>query len=328
MNDTRAARTERLDRALEALIRRMGLETRLARQRVLSEWDRVVGPEIAARARPVRLSGSELVVAVEHAGWAQQLAFFKAGIIRDLNRAVGSELVRDIRFVHGRPPRRAAGNRPAAKGAAGPGPDPTGPVAGEGMPPGAEAPAQVVASLGKLRDAEVRKAAARWLAAAWRRQQRARLQGWPVCTRCGCPFRPAGQHAAPEERVCPACRAAEEERLRRQVRALLRREPWLAYPEVETALKRAAPAGSLPRLYREERAALLAEWRSQLRACALRLRAGESPPPAARHQLLAYVMLRAGLPPDRLDPGTVRETLGPGLQILYDHFFGQPRRDG
>ncbi|MFO7273940.1 MAG: DUF721 domain-containing protein [Bacillota bacterium] len=327
MNDTRAAHTERLDRALEALIRRMGLEARLARQRVLSEWDRVVGPEIAARARPVRLSGSELVVAVEHAGWAQQLAFFKAGIIKDLNRAVGSELVRDIRFVHGRSPGRAAGNRPEPAGAAGPGPDRAGPVSGGGVAPAGEAPAQVVASLGKLRDAEVRTAARRWLVAAWQRRQRARLQGWPVCTRCGCPFRPAGQHAAPEERVCPACRAAEEERLRRRVRALLRREPWLAYPEVERALVGTAPAGALARLYREERAALLAEWRSQLRACALRLRAGESPPPGARQQLLAYVMLRAGLPPDRLEPGTVRETLGPGLQILYDHFFGQPRRD-
>lgn len=325
MNDTRTARTERLDRALEALVRRLGLETRLARQRVLAEWDRVVGPEIAARARPVSLAGGELVVAVEHAGWAQQLAFLKAAIIRDLNRAVGSEQVRDIRFVHGLRQARGAAPRPAgmrAGDAAAENP------ASAGAPsPAPQAPQQVVASLGKLRDAEVRRAAARWLVAAWRRRQRARLQGWPLCTRCGCPFPPAGKPSG-EDPVCPACRAGEEERLRQRVRALLQREPWLSYPDVAAALREAAAAARIARLYREERAALLAEWRTQLRACALRLRRGEGPPPGTRQQLLAYVMLRTGLSPDRLDPDTVRGALGPLLRSLYDHYFGRQRRDG
>lgn len=325
MSEMRAARAERLDQALGALVRRLGLEPQLARQRVLADWDRVVGPEIAARARPVRLTGGELVVAVEHAGWAQQLAFLKGTIIRDLNRAVGSEQVRDIRFVSG------TGRRQGVPGA-GPGtgtgerPGPGGP-AGRGVPTGErvlavaapEAVERAEASLRGVRDPEVRRAVARWLAAAWRRRQAARLRGWPLCTHCGCPFPPAPAPLA--ERVCPACRARAEERVRQRVRAMLQRDPWLAYPDVAAAL---GPGAA--RLYREERAALLAEWRSQLRRLALRLRGGEAPPPEARRQLLAYAMLRAGMPPDRLDPDSVRRALGPRLEPLFEHFFGQTGR--
>lgn len=64
-------------------------------------WEAVAGEVIAAHARPEAFKDGLLIVKVAESAWAQQLQFQKKDLIRKVNKALGSELVKDIRFKIG-----------------------------------------------------------------------------------------------------------------------------------------------------------------------------------------------------------------------------------
>lgn len=77
-------------------------EKRLKEGKIWLVWDRAVGKQIAARARPVSFRDGVLTVAVANAPWMQQLNFLKKGIMEKLNAQVGEELVLEIYLKAGR----------------------------------------------------------------------------------------------------------------------------------------------------------------------------------------------------------------------------------
>ena len=73
--------------------------------RVWEVWEEAVGPDVAKRSSPLALRHGRLVVAVTTAPWVQQLSFLRETIRDSLNRAIGQDLVRDVRFrLAERPP--------------------------------------------------------------------------------------------------------------------------------------------------------------------------------------------------------------------------------
>lgn len=71
-------------------------EKRLREGKIWVVWDRAVGRQIAAKARPASFRDGILTVAVTNAPWMQQLAFLKKGIMEKLNALLGEELVLEI----------------------------------------------------------------------------------------------------------------------------------------------------------------------------------------------------------------------------------------
>lgn len=88
---------EVLSRALGDL----GLAERLQQARVVLDWPRTVGGEIARHTRASGLRRGVLSVQVRTPAWAAQLAFLKADLIARLNRRAQAELVRDIHWLVG-----------------------------------------------------------------------------------------------------------------------------------------------------------------------------------------------------------------------------------
>jgi len=56
---------------------------------VFSGWDAVAGPELAAHARPLRLHGATLVVAVDHPAWATRARMDAAQILARVRSVEG-----------------------------------------------------------------------------------------------------------------------------------------------------------------------------------------------------------------------------------------------
>src|SRR5690349_19105714 len=72
---------------------------RMARaQRVLREWDQIVGPSMAARSHPERFDRGTVWVAVEGSAWAQELRMIKDVLLDRLAQRAGEGLFLDIRF--------------------------------------------------------------------------------------------------------------------------------------------------------------------------------------------------------------------------------------
>lgn len=61
---------------------------------VFAGWDDAVGPQVAAHARPVRLSEGTLVVEVDEPGWATQLRYLEQDLLRRLAEVGGQGVER------------------------------------------------------------------------------------------------------------------------------------------------------------------------------------------------------------------------------------------
>jgi predicted nucleic acid-binding Zn ribbon protein len=64
---------------------------------IVACWERVVGPDVARHVRPRSLTGQELRVAVDHPGWATQLAFLSETICDRLADQLGYRAVEHLK---------------------------------------------------------------------------------------------------------------------------------------------------------------------------------------------------------------------------------------
>ncbi len=61
---------------------------------VFSRWEQLVGPAVARHARPLRLEGGTLVVAVDQPPWATQMRALAPGVLALLTHETGERLDR------------------------------------------------------------------------------------------------------------------------------------------------------------------------------------------------------------------------------------------
>ena len=83
-------------------VKKSAIAERLREAEIWKIWPEVVGPVVAGRARPLRITGGTLTVSVSSGPWMQQLRFLATMIREKLNHGLGEELVREIVFRSGR----------------------------------------------------------------------------------------------------------------------------------------------------------------------------------------------------------------------------------
>jgi predicted nucleic acid-binding Zn ribbon protein len=103
---------------LAKLVKARGWQKPAAEARVFGEWEKVVGPEVAAHSRPVKLEDGELTVEAESTAWATQLRLLAGKLIVRIAGEVGNGVVKKL-HIHGpaapswsRGPRRVRGRGP------------------------------------------------------------------------------------------------------------------------------------------------------------------------------------------------------------------------
>jgi len=84
---------------LPGLLQELGLADRVRGWRAVSEWPAFAGERIARRARATGFRDGVLTVEVEGSAWMHELGFLKAELVRRANQHLGSEVVREVRFV-------------------------------------------------------------------------------------------------------------------------------------------------------------------------------------------------------------------------------------
>lgn len=89
-------------KSLQSVLTRYGAAREIREHRILIQWDKIVGPRVAAHTSPDALSKGTLWVRVDSSSWMHQLSFLKADIVKRANELCGQEIVSDIRFHLGR----------------------------------------------------------------------------------------------------------------------------------------------------------------------------------------------------------------------------------
>jgi len=78
---------------------RLGIAEKVERASVVAEWEDLVGSHIARVARPVRVQGDTLFVAVESASWRMELSMMRPQLMRKLNAGKRQGRIERIVFV-------------------------------------------------------------------------------------------------------------------------------------------------------------------------------------------------------------------------------------
>ncbi len=90
---------EAIGEVLKRVLRFPGALKRLKAWSVLSDWEKVVGRDVARRCRPVAYERETLTLAVEDPIWATALKYESQNILKLLNEAAEEPLFKEVRFV-------------------------------------------------------------------------------------------------------------------------------------------------------------------------------------------------------------------------------------
>jgi predicted nucleic acid-binding Zn ribbon protein len=82
------------------LMKVRGWEKPAAEAKLFGSWPEVVGADLAAHSRPVKLEAGELTVEAESTAWATQIRLLTTKLIARIGREVGSGVVTKL-VVHG-----------------------------------------------------------------------------------------------------------------------------------------------------------------------------------------------------------------------------------
>ena len=99
MNRTRRPplkRAQSVSSLLKEMLGKPGFGEQITRHQAWLVWDKIVGKQIATRARPLRLRKGVLEVAVDHPVWMQQLQMMKPQILAKIQDEVPSAGITDL----------------------------------------------------------------------------------------------------------------------------------------------------------------------------------------------------------------------------------------
>ncbi len=85
-------------RALETVIRQLGITNKMKQAQILSAWADIVGEHIARVTEAERIENGILFVKTLNAPWRNELTMRRLEIMEKLNAAAGSRVIKEIRF--------------------------------------------------------------------------------------------------------------------------------------------------------------------------------------------------------------------------------------
>jgi predicted nucleic acid-binding Zn ribbon protein len=90
---------ESLKNALTRLLHTRGLEGDLKGWDAVERWPALVGQRIADHSRAIEYRQGMLIVEVDGSAWMHELGVLKRQLMRTLNRELGTNAVRELRYV-------------------------------------------------------------------------------------------------------------------------------------------------------------------------------------------------------------------------------------
>ncbi len=87
-----------IGQALSQLIKDLGIEKEILRNRAITIWPEVVGKKIANISKAEKVVGRTLFVSVKNDSWRNELFFLKKEIIQKLNQKMGKNAIDDLKF--------------------------------------------------------------------------------------------------------------------------------------------------------------------------------------------------------------------------------------
>ena len=88
-----------LKKAIEEAIESAGIKSALHQESAVTLWGAVVGRAVSSVTKAEGVDSGTLIVRVESSVWRQELHMQKKEMINKLNKKIGTEVIREIRFI-------------------------------------------------------------------------------------------------------------------------------------------------------------------------------------------------------------------------------------
>jgi predicted nucleic acid-binding Zn ribbon protein len=90
---------EAIGAVLQRVVRQLGIEREMLGWRAAEEWPGIVGLRIARHTRCVGFRDGTLRVEAESSAWMHELGYLERDLVHKINRHLGDELVREVKFI-------------------------------------------------------------------------------------------------------------------------------------------------------------------------------------------------------------------------------------
>ena len=85
-----------LGEIIQDFLKQSGWERKLDEVNIMTEWDKVLGPSLAKYTEEVFIKNKKLHIRLNSSTLRQELSYKKSEIVKDLNAAVGKDVINDI----------------------------------------------------------------------------------------------------------------------------------------------------------------------------------------------------------------------------------------
>ena len=89
---------QNIDTILSKYIDNSELGAKLKKFSLFNHWPEIVGSDISRKTVPQKIFKETLYIKVENATWASELGMLKPQLIEKINRFIGEETIKDLKF--------------------------------------------------------------------------------------------------------------------------------------------------------------------------------------------------------------------------------------
>mgnify|MGYP003973717375 CR=1 FL=1 len=92
----RKSNQQTLGEVIQDFLRESGWQQKLDEVKIITEWDKVLGPTLAKYTEEVFIKNKQLHIRLKSATLRQELSYQKSELVKQLNDAVGKEVITDV----------------------------------------------------------------------------------------------------------------------------------------------------------------------------------------------------------------------------------------
>ena len=92
----RKSNQKSLGEIIQDFLKQSGWERKLDEVNIMTEWDKMLGPSLAKYTEEVFIKNKKLHIRLNSSTLRQELSYKKSEIVKDLNAAVGKDVINDI----------------------------------------------------------------------------------------------------------------------------------------------------------------------------------------------------------------------------------------
>ena len=88
-----------LKKAIKNVVRESGIDKALKQESAVFLWEEVVGKTVSAVTEAKKVENGVLLIQTQSPTWRQELYMQKKQIINKINKKIGSNTIKEIRFI-------------------------------------------------------------------------------------------------------------------------------------------------------------------------------------------------------------------------------------